>query len=219
MHVRFAQNIRPDQRYKIVSRQKLFDRPDAGIARLQNAVLLNTHRQAHTACADTFHFPDVCNEILGNVQFQHTHDLAPCLSRNYLLRLGQRNSRLPESSTKSFCRSQPARACSQFAKALVESKSLFVIQPFRKPITSHQTQDDKDQQHGCCGAKRPYRPEPIHEPYHAFVRAWSPRASRVETWRANAPLSFSRVRTRTSLHSERPALSSVCAGRFVSKVA
>ena len=69
--------------------------------------------------------------------------------------------------------------------------------------------------------QRAYRDvdQPLHEPYHAFVRAWSPRASRVETWRANAPLSFSRVRTRTSLHSERPALSSVCAGRFVSKVA
>lgn len=67
--------------------------------------------------------------------------------------------------------------------------------------------------------QRAYRDvdQPIHEPYHAFVRAWSPRASRVETASANAGFSFSRAWTRTSPRSERPVLSSVCAGRFVSR--
>lgn len=102
----FAQNIRPEKRDEIVSRQKLLDRPDAGIARFQHAILLNAHRQPHTAGPDALDFADIRNEVFGNVQFHHTHDLAPCLLflRNAMLRLGHCNQRLRQISTEAFCR-------------------------------------------------------------------------------------------------------------------
>lgn len=63
-----------------------------------------------------------------------------------------------------------------------------------------------------------------HEPYREHVRlSRSPRAlPSAETGeRKCSSFLFSRVRKNPEVlaHSERPALSSVCAGRFVSKVA
>lgn len=55
--------------------------------------------------------------------------------------------------------------------------------------------ESKDQQR--CNSERDQKP--IHEPYRAFVRAWSPRASRVETDERECSSFLFSVRNSTTL--------------------
>ncbi len=68
-----AQDILADHRDQIGSRQKAVYGPDAGIARLQHAILFHAHRQPHTACAAALDPADVRHKIFGDIHFQHTH--------------------------------------------------------------------------------------------------------------------------------------------------
>ena len=125
-----AQYFRPEKRDQIVSRQKLLDRPDAGIARFQHAILLNAHRQPHTTGPDAFDFANIRNEIFRYVDFQHTHDLAPCIARRYW-RLGTHCTEPIGNTAHKFCvapscgavENESAAIFASHNRELVESKS------------------------------------------------------------------------------------------------
>lgn len=216
-HLRFAQHLLANHRDQFVTRQQTVDRPDAGIARLQYVAFDDAHRQPHTACRNLLGLADMGHKKFRYVQFQHSHVSTPCAVRNSLLRLRGWNQRLMESSSKAFCRSVwnliAARKTSH-NRRLVESKSQIDLSgAIDNPCAEQREQSrayQNSDQHPCrafvgCARQIPWRLS---------------SQGCAETWPAPMLVpSFSRVRKNPEVlaHSERPALSSVCAGRFVSR--
>lgn len=154
-HLRFAQHLFANHRDQFVTGQQAFDRPDAGVARLQYVAFDDAHRQPHTACRNLLGLADMGNKKFRYVQFQHSHVSTPCAVRNSLLRLRGWNQKLLESSSKAFCRSVwnliAARKTSH-NRRLVESKSQIDL----SGCPDNPASESKDQQR--CNSERDQKP-------------------------------------------------------------
>ena len=128
MRRNLAEPFATNQAREFVARKQILDRPDADVTRFQHVPFLGTHGKPNAVSADPLRFADSGHKVFWHIDFQHSHDLAPVVSRNLMLHYGECGTSIFYLASGKFVVS-PSCAISIFDAAAdferpVESKTL-----------------------------------------------------------------------------------------------